>query len=613
MTSPALEEIAIPFESIATISQHNPRRDRTDGSVEAMKASIRDKGMLDKLVVHRDPNDSQIFHVLKGGTRWLALRGIIEESPELANPFGLISVLVADGDDQRLADLALTLDVIRTDLHPVDQYEGFARLGFDAARIAKTYGISLRQAQQRLKLGELAPEIRAAWRAGRIDGKQAEAFAAAGDVAAQARLLEELAAPTKPVTRSPAEIRKLATEGSMPAASPEALFVGASAYRDAGGIVDEDLFFDEVRFRDGTLLRKLAAQKLSALASVLREKEGWGFCIIDDEKYRPGSFELSPTLADAKRQEKLALQIEAATDRDELARLIAEQDDIESKLYRRSLALAQRAKLGICVTLDAEGFPSIERGLERATPAKPAAPIEPEPPAKPKKKAIEHKAPEPQNRAPEGGNAFQDDAAEPLHMVLRGAINFAVADVLARRPDLAIVVAASVLSDVMNTEHVQDGLLSRLAFGLPSRLAVALAKAATLPLADLQSTFAHIVADMIDVGRIETMTIEALIRALRARGADLAAAIARALDYGAYFKAATKEASVQAIGECEGVEALVEADKLSKAKAQTRAAESAKAKGWLPLPLREWLQEPAVVDKSQWLTLPQPELTEAAE
>lgn len=608
MTMPRLAPTIIPFDSIAGISPHNPRRERSDAAVEIMIASIIDKGLLDDLILHEDAEAAGRFLVLKGGTRWLALCGLVARH-RFALDNGCLQVLVASGNAQQLRDLALTLDVVRSNLHPVDEYEAFCRLDLTPSEIAVAYGITLRQAQQRLKLGELAPEIRASWRNGRIDGKQAEAFAAAGDAAAQIRLLEELAAPGKPVTKTPAEIRKLATKDSMPADCAEALFVGAEAYREAGGVIDEDLFADEVRFRDGTLLRALSVAKLAEHAKAIAEHESWGHIFAAGERFRIGGFDIDQTKAEIKDLEKIERALETAQDRVEIAALMAKQDEHWSKIYRRSLSVAQRKKLGICISLDPEGFPSIERGLERIPEAAPAS--APHSEERPKARAAKDtpKAPAPVEPEP------KDEEPKALLAVINRAIQPALTQIVRTRVDIAMTIVTTYLW-AWDDEVFTDGLLSDLPlasprdhylYDVPSEPADTAFYLGRAPVMTLDGVFAEAVASRISVHRGAPEDLEAVIRAVQARGGDLAPAIAGHFDYEAYFKAATKEAAVQAINACDGDDAAQEAGKLTKKKAQIRAAESARAKRWLPAPLRDWLTTPAAVDESEWRCVAAPE------
>jgi ParB family chromosome partitioning protein len=75
-------------------------------------------------------------------------------------------------------------------LHPVDQYEAFARLeeqGKTREEIAQQYGLTEKEVRQALALGRLSPEfVRDAWRKGEIKTEAAQAFTLAARSQGQA-------------------------------------------------------------------------------------------------------------------------------------------------------------------------------------------------------------------------------------------------------------------------------------------------------------------------------------------------------------------------------------------------------------------------------------------
>ena len=155
-------------------------------------------------------------------------------------------------------------------MHPADQVEAFRGLadaGSTAAVIAARFGVSERTVEKRLRLGNAAPVLLQAYRAGEIDLDTLMAFAVTTD---QARQSAVWAAVSQQDYRPGAwQIKRLLTEDRVPATSAIARFVSIEAYEAAGGKVDRDLFAEEdergIWFDDPDLLNKLAMDSLQAV------------------------------------------------------------------------------------------------------------------------------------------------------------------------------------------------------------------------------------------------------------------------------------------------------------------------------------------------------------
>ena len=143
------------------------------------------------------------------------------------------------------------------------------------------------------------------------------------------------------------QIRRLMTEGRMPATSAVARFVGIDRYEAAGGALTRDLFAEEdergIWFDDPALLRKLALERLETAAEELRTKWSWAEARVEVEwsdtarfaRIRPKPGE--PTADETKEVEQLTVR------RDELTELDddAWTDESESELERIEARLQQ--------------------------------------------------------------------------------------------------------------------------------------------------------------------------------------------------------------------------------------------------------------------------------
>jgi ParB family chromosome partitioning protein len=237
---------------------------------EGLLASIREKGLLVPLTVRKNGAG---YLVTDGGMRLQALHILARDGDyDKAAP---VPCILREDDEAAAADTSLTTNYIRTAMHPVDEFEAFAKLvdaGKTPEAIAKDYGLSAKSVKQSLALGRLAPEVRAAWRKGDLDEDEAGAFTLETDLKRQVAILKKVGKHT-----SCHEIRGEILGESHQTAGLLRL-VGIEAYKTAGGATTEDLFTHEnnpeLVATDLKLLKKLADEKIATTIERLKG-EGW--------------------------------------------------------------------------------------------------------------------------------------------------------------------------------------------------------------------------------------------------------------------------------------------------------------------------------------------------
>ena len=183
-------------------------------------------------------------------------------------------------------EVSLAENSVRAAMHPADQVEAFRRLadaGSTAAAIAARFGVSERTVEKRLRLGNAAPVLLEAYRAGEIDLDTLMAFAVTTDQARQTAVWETVS--QQGYRPGAWQIKRLLTEGRVPATSAIARFVGIEAYEAAGGRIDRDLFAEEdergIWFDDPDLLNKLAMDSLQVAARELETRWKWAEARLD--------------------------------------------------------------------------------------------------------------------------------------------------------------------------------------------------------------------------------------------------------------------------------------------------------------------------------------------
>jgi ParB family chromosome partitioning protein len=267
------EIVFIPLEKLVAW-QDNPRKTGRDRGIDELAASIAAHGLLQSLVV--TPPDQDGNALVIAGERRLKALNILREQGKISARAGIACRVAEEGQD--LAELALAENAVREAMHPADQFEAFMRLkkeGMDMAEIAARFGLSENTVIQRLKLASLSPVVLAAYREGKINLSQAQAFAITKDHDRQEEILqhalEEQDRYDEPM--SVADIREGLLDKELTARDLRVKYVTLESYEEAGGTVSRDLFDDDDRYitlDNPKLLQDLFEQKISARVSELK-------------------------------------------------------------------------------------------------------------------------------------------------------------------------------------------------------------------------------------------------------------------------------------------------------------------------------------------------------
>ena len=159
-----------------------PRRQFDEAELEELTASIREKGVLQPILVRPMPGAVGEFQIVAGERRWRA-----------AQRAGLhsVPVLVRDLDDLDVLEIAIVENVQRADLNALEEALGYRalmeRFGRTQEAVAQVVGKSRSHVANALRLLNLPEEVREHLAAGRLSAGHARAIATAPDPAALAR------------------------------------------------------------------------------------------------------------------------------------------------------------------------------------------------------------------------------------------------------------------------------------------------------------------------------------------------------------------------------------------------------------------------------------------
>ena len=159
----------------------NPRRDFDPAQLEELTSSIREKGVMQPLLV-RPTQDPNVFEIIAGERRWRASqRAGLSEVP----------VLVRDVDDKEALELAIIENVQRVDLNPLEEATGYGQLidQFDYTQqdLAQVIGKSRSHVANTLRLLKLPQDIRDMLARGELTAGHARTLITADDPAALAK------------------------------------------------------------------------------------------------------------------------------------------------------------------------------------------------------------------------------------------------------------------------------------------------------------------------------------------------------------------------------------------------------------------------------------------
>lgn len=170
----------LPVEMIIA-NRSNPRRTFDPDQLEELTNSIREKGVMQPLLV-RPSDDPNIFELIAGERRWRA-----------SQKAGLhdVPVIVRDVGDKEALELAIIENVQRADLNPLEEAQGYGQLieQFDYTQqdLAQVIGKSRSHVANTLRLLKLPEDVRGMVASGTLTAGHARTLITADDPAHLAR------------------------------------------------------------------------------------------------------------------------------------------------------------------------------------------------------------------------------------------------------------------------------------------------------------------------------------------------------------------------------------------------------------------------------------------
>ena len=135
-------------------NKYQPRKIFDENNLEDLTKSIKERGMIQPIIVRKSNNDKSKFEIIAGERRWLA-----------AQRAGLhdVPVVVTEADDLKSLEFAIVENVQRNDLNPVEEAQGYKRLidefSYDQEKVSKFIGKSRSHITNSLRLLTLPDDV----------------------------------------------------------------------------------------------------------------------------------------------------------------------------------------------------------------------------------------------------------------------------------------------------------------------------------------------------------------------------------------------------------------------------------------------------------------------
>ncbi len=175
------ETTSIPIGFIRA-NPNQPRRHFDQEQIDSLVVSIKERGILQPILVRKDPTDPTQYEIIAGERRWRAA-----QSAQLHQ----IPVIIKDLNDQESFEIALIENIQREDLNPLEEAEGYRRLVDEFSHtqdaISKAIGKSRSHVANMMRLLALPDGVKKMLAAGDISMGHARALLNAENPDALAR------------------------------------------------------------------------------------------------------------------------------------------------------------------------------------------------------------------------------------------------------------------------------------------------------------------------------------------------------------------------------------------------------------------------------------------
>jgi ParB family chromosome partitioning protein len=167
---PSRSQRRVPVEFIKP-NPNNPRRHFSEAELDELAQSIRERGIIQPIVVRQRPGAKDAYEIIAGERRWRAAqRAGLHEVP----------IVVLEVSDAEALELAIIENVQRTDLNAIEEANGYqvlaAQYQHSQDEIAQIVGKSRSHVSNTMRLLKLPDTVQAYIHSGKISAGHARAL-----------------------------------------------------------------------------------------------------------------------------------------------------------------------------------------------------------------------------------------------------------------------------------------------------------------------------------------------------------------------------------------------------------------------------------------------------
>jgi len=135
-------------------NKYQPRKIFDERNLEDLTNSIKERGMIQPIIVRKSNDDKSKYEIIAGERRWIA-----------AQRAGLhnVPVVITEADDLKSLEFAIVENVQRHDLNPLEEAQGYKRLinefSYDQEKVSKFIGKSRSYIANSLRLLTLPEDV----------------------------------------------------------------------------------------------------------------------------------------------------------------------------------------------------------------------------------------------------------------------------------------------------------------------------------------------------------------------------------------------------------------------------------------------------------------------
>ena len=135
-------------------NKYQPRKIFNEDNLNDLTQSIKERGILQPIIVRKSNDDNSKFEIIAGERRWLAAqRANLHEVP----------VVITEADDLKSLEFAIVENVQRHDLNALEEAQGYKRLidefSYDQEKVSKFIGKSRSHITNSLRILTLPLEV----------------------------------------------------------------------------------------------------------------------------------------------------------------------------------------------------------------------------------------------------------------------------------------------------------------------------------------------------------------------------------------------------------------------------------------------------------------------